>query len=53
MLRTEKQLKIDILASLNFALGGLNSVVSVFVFQGDLLRILLLVDAPVERHENR
>lgn len=53
MLWTEKELEINILASLDLALSRLYSVVSVLVFQRNLLSILLFIDAPVEWYENR
>ena len=48
MLRAEEQLKVDVFTSRYSSLSWADSVVCLLVFERDLLRILLFIDAPME-----
>ena len=52
MLRTKVDMKINKLSSWNFTLCWFNSVMRIFILEGDLLRILLFVDTPMEGHKD-
>jgi hypothetical protein len=53
MLWTKVDVKVNLLPSWNLTLSWLDSVMSIFIFKGNLLRILLFVNAPMEGNQNR
>jgi hypothetical protein len=52
MVWAKEKLKIYKLSSCNFTMSRLDSVVDFFIFEINLLLILLLVDAPMEWNQN-
>lgn len=52
MLRAEVQLEIDVLSTSDLAAGRLDSVMRVLGLERDRLLILLLVNGPMEWHED-